>query len=218
VDVIISKRAVDDNVDGIYNAYVSIDSSCWKTFAGNMVKKDALTANEARVIEYFVKTGAIVTKHDIPEFGSGGKTYIGFVDIFNDSKFDVYMYDIRARKFRDASKDEIEKIQTNRVHTPKPKNVSTLWGMLYPSGSRKNPDQPYVNKLKILGSGPKSQSTTGTVCDTQRKDDIVGNLRALGYDASIPAKNTKDQLCGTLALQLLKSKKMFMLPEWKPRS
>jgi hypothetical protein len=200
-----------DPYQGMYIAYTVIDSICWHSFGKALVEKSGLTADEERVATYFFTTGALIAATEMPRLTGKNRKYIGYVDIFDTRGFKVMLYD--ASRWREASELETTSIKNQRVHIKKPSNPTSLVGIMEPTNVKKDPSQPYRNQLKLLGTGPKGAITKGAVCTTKTSETLKTYLTELNVESA--KNNTKDQLCFTLALELLKNDRLFMYPEYK---
>jgi hypothetical protein len=214
---------------GTHMAYTIVDSACWRSFATQLVARSAsFSEAEAKVAMCFAHTGALVAEDELPVGRltglNAGRKFAGFVDIFSTSKtdtFEVSIYDAETFQIRSATDTEVASIKAKRDHTPKPqpRSVNMLSGILEPTNVKKDPTQPYRNVFKVLGANPKknaSAATTGAVCDKKTKEDLTEYLKQVGVTET--AHKNREQLCFTLAIELLKNDNLFVYPEWKPKS
>jgi hypothetical protein len=217
VDGLIStiRAAMMNTYIGTYNAYLSVNSACWQPLASTLVgTATGERADIDAVAELFWRTGALVAATELPRISVANHKYVGYVDIFDVNKFVVVLRD--GATFREASDAEISTIKNKRVAQPRPKSSTQLFGLMEPTIFKKQPNEPITNQLKLIGTDPKTPITKGAACNTKTKGEIEGFLKAVGVDTNSYDAKIKEQMCFTLAIELLKQNRMFMYPEWKP--
>jgi hypothetical protein len=209
---------INKNV-GIYNAYLTINSACWDSLARYMITNVTPTidtnAPVASVATLFAMTGALLYASELPRIASSGHRYIGYFDIFDIKKLTVMLYSVSNGTFREATDAELTVIKSSRTNVPKPKVVDTLYGIVEPTQFKKLPNDPLYNQLKLIGTDPKVTSTKGAACNTKTKTEIESYLKTIDPAAKTTDK-VKEQLCFSLAIELLKKNRLFTYPEWKP--
>ena len=194
--------------------YSKLDSKLWHSMAKLLVKAVAAadpvleTPGFKRLMTLLIAQGLIVKT----------RTLYGYVDIFViPTAIAVFDAAADATTFRDATQDEAREIYKKYVPTPLPK-TGTLYGFFAPHTFAKNNSTTHLEFKLFLPDVPMSGSMKtgarekrGVVC-TSNKKEALENMLALP-----PSKaNTKESLCTSLAVKLLKEGRLFLPPILKP--
>ena len=194
--------------------YMFMDSDCYADVVRHVLKHQD-NATMAPFLSMLHDSGAIVAKHEVSKIISPNK-YVGYADIFDKDMFRVYLQD--GDTFRPASDAETRAIKAKRVSWHPP-SQDALYGIMEPFKFSKAQDAPLRNTLKLMLPGPTIGKRRGVVCSSNKKKDLVEWL-----DAIVPGtqqnntEETKEQLCFSIALQLLKKKQLMLYPEWKVKA
>ena len=108
-----------------------------------------------------------------------------------------------------ASESDVNAILKKRKEWVAPQG--TLYGMLQPTKFSKDANAPYRNTLKVMLPDPTVGKRRGVVCTSNRKGDIVQWLKQLGNSVE-NQEQTKDQLCFSLSLELLRKGALYIYP------
>jgi len=193
--------------------YSKLDSKLWHSMAKLLVKAAAAasdpileTPSFKRLMTLLIAQGLIVKT----------RTLYGYVDIFVIPTA-VAVFDADAVTFRDATQDEVREIYKKYVPTPLPK-TGTLYGFFAPHTFAKNNSTTRLEFKLFLPDVPMSGSMKtgarekrGVVCTSNKKEALENML-------SLPSSkaNTKESLCTSLAVKLLKEGRLFLPPNLKP--
>lgn len=193
--------------------YLSMDSKCWRVFAKEVCQHGIEHYHTIKKhISLLAKQGCFVRHKELPKFKNPGKMeYIGFVDIFDKSNFTLY--DQEKGSFRDATESEVVAIKKDRQEVTPPVKLDALYGALEAKTSKK--DEIARFDIKLYVPGPNAEKRRGVVCTSTKKGEMQKNLESLGVKVDIDAL-TKEQICFTLALELLQRKRLYLLPTSKP--
>lgn len=190
----------DENVATIM-LYTSIDSHIWPTVALEMIK-----GHHPAAASIMAKNGALVCREELPRFKSSSK-YIGYCDIFDTKNLSVNIVDNGVA--RDASNAELRQIKAGRYIIELPENI--VYGILFPTGFRKDAAQALNNKLKLFVPGP---NTRGAMCAPKKVKELNDILESVSGHRK--ENQNRDELCYTISVELIKSKQLFTYPLWKP--
>lgn len=202
----------------IIQIYQSLDSEQWPHVARKIIEYGGqLPRRIQSQVDLLVKEGAFVTSSELPAFGSSERL-IGYIDIFDSSTTHIILKDTRRDMYRDATQSETTTILSNRRRVEKPNlsQIDYMFGSLELHSYKKDNLKRFEFKLYV--PGPSVGKRTGIVCINTKKPFIKESLTSLGVtytDASLKGE-TKDTLCLTLAIELLKKKRLFMAPTYKP--
>lgn len=197
--------------------YMFMDSHCWSDVAQYMIMNQTSPIVKTH-IQVLLRTGAFIEKRElsrnpVPPNASGNA--IGYVDIFQKDKFIVYLWDKTG--FRIANDAEVRALQRTRKQWTKMIDTSsTLYGVMEPFKFSKAADAPLRATLKLMLPGPTVGKRRGVVCSSNKKKDLQNWLQEMGHSADADGTDTKEQMCFSIALSLLRSGKLLLYPEWKP--
>ena len=192
-------------------AYQTLDSSCWKAIAEEIVSTPALHAHP--VVQLLVKQGMFILKHEVLRW-KGPDAIIGYVDIFQPEKFVGWLYD--EDDWRYASQQEAKQILEKRKAWEVDQDTS-VYGMMEPTRFSKDTTKPLQHVLKLMVLEKGDTKRRGVACTSKPKQFLEDMLQTLGQQQS--RKNeTKDQLCLVIAFELLRINRLKLNPVWKPLS
>ena len=189
--------------------YGSIDSVCWDTIAREMIGEQE---KYKPVLDIMFEYGSFVKKRDIPRFSTNAKgDYIGYVNIL-PSKIEttpqIWLLNAQG-EYVQASDSDITTIMGKRKKWEVA--ADKLYGVLHPTKFSKDARAPYRNTLKLMLPGPSGSKRRGVVCTSNPKGEILQWLQQLGNSRETDQK-TKDQLCFTMNLELLKKGLLYIYP------
>lgn len=193
--------------------YMMLDSECWGTVAEYMIAHQTDDQTVKVLIPLLAKTGAFVAKKELPRLPSNHDQYLGYIDIFNKDEFKAFVHDMKDNKFRVATDNELRQLKEKRTLWTKP-NTDVLYGVMEPFKFSKSTDAPYRSTLKLMLPGPTVGKRRGVVCTSNKKNELHTWLSDLGHTDT--GSETKEQLCFTIAVKLLKENRLLVYPEWKP--
>lgn len=182
-------------------AYTVINSSMWGTFATKMISGD--NTNYAKIFE---QTGALVRGEEI---NIPSKAYVGYVDIFDTDKLNIKI--VEATNVRQAKENEIRLIKSKRTEVIP--DETKLYGVLYPTGFSKDPNQPKLNKLKLFVPGKR---TRGAMCDPKKVSELKNILETVSGTPQQTNTKNRDELCYNITHELAKLSMLYTYPFWKP--
>lgn len=213
---VVSAQSVADSLVGKLLIYKAINSQCWSAFAKKIIGYGQnIPENILKHVQLLADEGAFVTATEIPRYRNPTKNpYIGFVDIFDTSNsFKVTLYDHDRSMFREATDVEVNSIKSARIDES-PKNKDVVFAIMEPHLYKKKFDVPVTNEIKVFIPRVTGTSQKGIVCESMKKNDTLGFLNQLGVTS---ASGTKEQVCFTFAVELLKQKRLHFLPHLKPK-
>lgn len=214
---VLSSQPVANHIEGKILIYKAINSQCWPIFAKKVISYGLdIPANIAQHIELMAAEGAFIRADEIPRWRNPQKhPYIGFVDIFNKTNlFKVTLYDYDRAMFREATDVETNAIKAKRVDNS-PKKNDVVYAIMEPHLYKKQFDVPVTNEIKVFVPSTKGTQQKGIVCESMKKNDTIGFLNELGITS---AAGTKEQVCFTFAVELLKQNRLYFLPHLKPKT
>jgi hypothetical protein len=194
--------------------YTLLDSVCWDTIARTMIQDQI---KYKHILDILASHGSLVLKKELPRFVSSAKgDFIGYVNIFPsniDADPQIYLMNQQG-SFVAANEADVKLImqRRNKWEPPSQENVYGIW---QPKISTKDANAPLRNTLKLMLPGPSVGKRRGVVCTSNTKGDILQWIRQFGNDNQTEEK-TKDQLCFTLSLELLKKGALYIYPGMKP--
>ena len=182
----------------------------------NLIKtilEGILNENESFIAECLYSQGALIKQNEIPHVISSSKNeYIGYVNIFNSS-FEPLIF--ANNSYRNLTERELSTLIKKRVLITKPDNMSKeskSWGIILPVFQKK--DNIFKNVFKLLVSGPGVGIKTGMDCLSLQKKKQEEILKEMGISETY---STKLLTCKYIAINLMKNKRMILLPEYKPK-
>lgn len=193
--------------------YMMLDSACWSDVAEYMIENQLTDPTVQLLLPLIANTGAFIVKKELPRLPSRHDKYIGYVDIFNKDDFKAFVYDTNENKYRAATDNEIRQLKEKRKRWTKPA-ADVLYGVMEPFKFSKSPEAPYRSTLKLMLPGPTVGKRRGVVCTSNKKHELATWLSELGDKKTESA--SKEQMCFTIAVKLLKANRLLMYPEWKP--
>ena len=213
---------------GVLSAYTNINSACWSLIAKHII--EVHNDNTVLVGNVYAKRGALITVQDmsgLPQYLAanraklGSSQFVGYFDIFNTKALKGTLWDNNG--FRECTANELELIKGKRTKFPRPLASVTmeLFGILDPYAFRKLPNAPMTNLFKLVGTDPtkvnKDNKGNGAECKTKTRPDIESYLTRIGVAEEQNKGKNKEQLCSTLAIELIKINRMFTYPEYIPK-
>lgn len=193
--------------------YHAIDSICWDPIAREAI---ADQAKFRPILEIMGEHGAFVRRRELPRFVSKADgEYIGYVNILPrsmDASMQVWLLNAQG-DYVQASDSDVNVILKKRKAWVPPQG--SLYGILQPTKFSKDANAPYRNTLKVMLPDPTVGKRRGVVCTSNRKGDIMQWLQQLGNPISDQGQ-TKDQLCFTLSLELLRKGTLYIYPGQMP--
>lgn len=195
--------------------YMFVDSKCWPEVARYLLQNhdDPFVGTYTSLL---ARTGALIRRNELPRLAVSAASgpFLGYADIFQKDRLVIYIVDASAKDgFRMGSDAEVRALQAQRHVWERPSNASDLYGVLEPFRFSKALDAPLRATLKLMLPGPTVGKRRGVVCSSNKKKDLVEWLQQLG---NIATGDTKEQLCFSIAIGLLREKRLLLLPEWKP--
>lgn len=211
-EAIIAAQPIEDQDVGKLLIYKVIDSSCWDAFAKKIIGYEMDIPNSILGhVKLLHNEGAFVATKELPRHKNPRNVpFIGYVNLFDASKLSVVLYDFERHMFRDATDGEVEMLKRNRREVRKPEDNDNLYATVEPHKHSKKQGMASHNEVKLWLPGPTGRSRKGVVCESLKKNDT------LQYIPGIDTNLTKEQVCFSLALDLLKKKRLFFLPIFKP--
>lgn len=203
----LSKMNIDNATIELYRSFTSetFDNLIKSIIEGNM--------DNSFIAECLYRQGVLIKQNEIPQVNTLSQNeYIGYVNIFNTS-FEPLLYE--NSQYRDLTDREQSTLLKNRRHVTKPDNMlkeDKSWGMILPVFSKK--DNVYNNVFKLLVAGPGIGLKTGMDCLSLQKKKQEEILQEMGVTEKF---STKLINCKEIALNLMKNKRMILLPEYKPK-
>jgi hypothetical protein len=214
IDRLLSPQNIPANADffvATYKLYTDIDSLCWPQLAKRCI--ETRTPIIDRFADYLAKTGALITKAELPKIIYDGK-YIGYINIFNTTQFQVTLYDPKTKTYRDPTDLEMRQLKATRDEFQKP--VQKTYGILMPRKNKKNPNDPIRNELKIITPGPNAGK--GAECSTKKWNEIRELLDVFEIKLKKDENVIKSSICFTLGVEMFRKDALLLYPEWKPKS
>lgn len=213
--VIAAQPVVDPNVGKVL-IYKALDSVCWSTFARKIIGyNENIPLDIARHVELLFEEGAFVATRELPRHRNPSRApYIGYVDIFDTDKFAVVLYDYERGQFRDATDAETDIIKRSRREQTRP-SAEQVFATIEPHKYTKQRDLPMNNEVKLWLPGPTGRARKGVVCESLRKNDTLRFLQELNANVVVTSV-TKEQVCFSLAVELLQKGRLLFLPNFKP--
>lgn len=206
---LLANALVTDRFVATVLLYTSIDSSCWDHVAREVLSDQA---KFKPILDIMGEYGSFVKRKELPRFVSKAVgDYIGYVNILPssiDSKPQIWLI-ASPDSLVQASEVDVDAIVKKRKPWSPPKD--SVYGVIHPTKFSKDASAPYRNTLKLMLQGPSVGKRRGVVCTSNRKGDILQWLQQLGNFAETEEK-TKDQLCFTLSLELLRKGALYIYP------
>jgi hypothetical protein len=208
-DSLLSNLGMSDKFVATMLLYSSIDSTCWDGTAREII------ANQEKykpILDMMSEYGAFVKRREIPRFTTKAiGEYIGYVNILPpsiESVPQIWLMNSQG-EYVQASESDVGMITSKRTMWKPP--TDKLYGILQPTKFSKDARAPYRNTLKLMLPGPTTGKRRGVACTSNQKGDILQWLRDLG-NSKETAESTKDQLCFTMSLELLKNRLLYIYP------
>lgn len=217
-DAVIANQPVDDRVVGRILIYKALNAKCWPIFAKRIITYGSdIPANIARHVRVLYEEGAFIGAQELSRHRNPSRRpYIGFVDIFDtNNDFNVVLYDHDRTMFREATDVEVAAIKKVRRQEQRPVQNDVLYAVMEPHKYKKKFDVPITNEIKVF-TPSVAGNQKGIVCESLKKNDTIGYLNNLGVTSTEFGTQTKEQLCFTLALELIKQRKFYFAPSFKP--
>ena len=208
---------INETKDNYYNAiislYQSIDELTFKLLINKIFKSQSLNTIDRFIEDCFVKEGVLIKSNEIPLIGSSDK-YIGFVNIFNE-EFQPLIYD-KDENHKSLNQKQMQQLKLNRIYIEKPIDFSKEtkpWGMMVPIYQDKTKKNK-INVFKLFTIGISSGIKKGIVCTSLKKPNHIEIFKQL----NIKEDNIKKtSYCNKIAIELMKIKRMTLIPEYKPK-
>lgn len=205
----LSNLNMNDATIELYRSFTSdtFDNLIKTILGGN------LNENESFIAECLYNQGALIKQNEIPQvISSSQNEFIGYVNIFNSS-FEPLIF--ANNSYRNLTERELSTLIKKRVQITKPDNMSKeskSWGIILPVFQKK--DNIFKNVFKLLVSGPGVGIKTGMDCLSLQKKKQAEILKEMGISETY---STKLLNCKYIAINLMKNKRMILLPEYKPK-
>ena len=192
--------------------YLSMTSSCFTELVKGFVENKELSATDEIIATSLYSQGGLIARSELPNIvtGSDGK-YIGYVNIF-DKSFQPIIY--VNGKYRDLIERENAELISKRRKIEMPKDMSQdtiSWGVITPVLDKKTNE--YSNVFKLLTAGSSVGTKTGIVCSSLQKQAQEAVLAQLGITTGF---STKVENCHNIALEMMKSNRLTIFPQYKP--
>jgi superfamily II DNA or RNA helicase len=214
IDRLLSPQNIPTNADffvATYKLYSDLDSQCWPQLAKRCI--ETRTPIIDRFAGYLAKTGALISKAELPKIIYEGK-YVGYVNIFNTTQLQITLYDPKTKAYRDPTDLEMRQITAGRTEFEK--STQKTYGMLMPRKNKKNPNEPMRNELKIVSPGPNAGK--GAECSTKKWNEIRELLDIFEIKLKKDENVIKSSICFTLGVEMFRKGALLLYPEWKPKS
>ena len=206
---LLSTANISDSFVATILLYQAIDSTCWDAIAREVI---ADQENFRPILDIMAKYGSFIKRRELPRFASKAQgDYIGYVHILPSSieaPMQIWLLNSNG-EYVQAAESDVNSILKKRKAWQPPQGA--LYGILQPTKFSKDANAPYRNTLKVMLPDPTVGKRRGVVCTSNRKGDIMQWLQQLGH----PTENqdqTKDQLCFTLSLELLRKGGLYIYP------
>jgi hypothetical protein len=132
IEALISPPNIPTNADffvATYKLYTDIDSSCWLDLAKRCIETRSPLID--KFAGYLLQTGALISREELPKLNYPDMyKYIGYVDIFNTTTFQVTLYNPRTQTYRDPTDLEVRQITSGRTEFQRP--TQSIYGILMP--------------------------------------------------------------------------------------
>jgi hypothetical protein len=191
--------------------YLHTDSKCFEELVGRILQSGKLSKQDEFVAQCLYVQGVLISRAELPYIKNDNK-YIGYIDIF-ESKFKAKV--LVNDKFRTLIEREEEDLKRGRNHLQKPQDMTKekfTWGTITQIEDKKEQGLKY-NVFKILKGGKGKGISTGRVCNTLDKKDHVAILAEMNNNE---VYENKVENCLNIALELMKNKRLVLMPEYKP--
>ena len=198
--------------------YLSFDSNKYIKFVKHIIESDydKLKDDEKYIADCLFNEGALINKKELTTKKYGEKTkYIGYFDIFSEKTQDIILYDNdKYKTLTTIDKDYITIVSKRKeIVIPDMQKEKISIGLILPKQDKKGT----TNQFKILTSGKAYGKKTGIVCESLLKPDqdiIVDEYKIILENDG--KKITKDKKCKTIAENMMKINRLFILPYYKP--
>jgi|694.fasta_scaffold00446_18 hypothetical protein len=192
--------------------YMWLQPQCFEELVKTFIESAELSEVDTFIANILYTQGALIGKHEI-RLKTETKKYIGYVNIFDDKKFEAIVY--TGDRYRDLTEREENELIANRTRQSKPLDMSqeqVAWGMIVPILDKKK--STYTNVFKLLTAGASKSAKTGIVCTSLQKPVHDTIMQQMGVQNM---SDTKDNNCVYIAEELLKMNRMTLIPEYKPK-
>jgi hypothetical protein len=193
-----------------YKLYTDLDSKSWQYIAKKFIETRSPLID--RFGQYLARVGALIRKSEVPAIQYDG-AYVGYVNIFNITDFEISLYNPVLKNYRDPTELELKNIKSNRIEFVKP--IKQTYGILMPRKNKKNPADPLRNELKIIAGGGLGK---GAECSTKKWNEINELIKEFNIDLKKTDTTIKDTACFTLGVEMFKQGALLLYPEWKPKT
>ena len=190
--------------------YLNLNPVCFEELVTRLLKTNTLSQQDEFIAKCLYTQGALISKSELPYINNDNK-YIGYIDIF-ESKLKTKV--LSNNKFRSLIEKEERDLINARMKSENLSNMKdkTTWGMITQIENKK--DNLKTNVLKIIRNSNNKGLSTGRVCKTLDKKEQEDILKEFGNNNTY---DNKVDNCYHIALELIKNKKLMLLPEYKPR-
>lgn len=198
----------------ILKIYQALDSKCWPSFAEEIIQtspKD-ISPKLKNALTLLEKQGAFILNTEIAS--NTPSKYSGYIDLFSiEDQFNGVIWD--ETEFRELTSQEKVRLERSRtkisfINPSKERILETIGFVQRYKG--KEPDAPYRFQFK-LGFNNEKSKRSGVVCETLKKPQIETELKSFGVEM----KANVSQMCFQLSLELLKAKRFWLPPVYKPK-
>jgi hypothetical protein len=198
--------------------YMYLDSECFIELVKTLIESNVLSETDEFIANILYKEGALIGNNEIRSIKTDTPTskYIGYVNIFNDKKFEGIVY--VNGKYRDMIEREEAELFSRRQNisdVSKPNDMThekVAWGIITPVLDKKT--NIYKNVFKLLTAGSSVGKKTGIVCSSLQKKSHDDILNQMGIRQNL--SDTKENSCIFIAQELLKINRISIIPEYKP--
>jgi hypothetical protein len=199
----------------LYHATIALynwlQPECYEELVKTFIESTELSKVDEFIANILYTQGALISKNEL-KLKTDTKKYIGYVNIFNEKKFEPIIY--TGDRYRDLTDREENELIAVRRKVNKPIDMSqerVSWGMIVPVLDKKK--NTYTNVFKLLTAGAGKSAKTGIVCTSLQKPMHDTIMHQMGVQV---VSDTKEGNCTYIAEELLKMNRMSLLPEYKP--
>jgi len=191
--------------------YLNLNTVCFEELVTRILKTNTLSEQDEFIANCLYRQGALISKTELPYINNDNK-YIGYVDIFEPKLKTKVLSDNKFRSLIQKEERDLINARNQSQNLSNMKN-KTSWGVITQIEDKKD-NNLKTNVLKIIRNSNSKGLGTGRVCKTLDKKEQEDILKEFGNNNTY---NNKVENCFHIALELIKNKKLMLLPEYKPR-
>ena len=192
--------------------YTSLNRECYNNLARRIIENSNLTAAQEYIANCLYIQGALIKASELSSLKETFVSqYAGYIDIF-DTEFNPIVF--INKEYISLPDRYVEKLKENRYKITTPVDMSSetqAWGIIAPKKHKKTDE--ITNIFKILTAGPSTGAKTGIECSSLQKGTQEQILKQLGSQIF----ENKNANCREIAVNLIRSKRATLYPEYKPK-